>query len=395
MDVKTRTGAIVAVLAAVGATASHGPEHATLLTLGVQSRATIGPLDSHYWRFDLEGAATVEVRSGGNEVDAVGTLLDSNGDEVDTDDDGGTGLNFRIVAELQAGPHYVEVSSSGSGGDYGVIARLMRDDHHGDTPLASTRLAPGVRRAGRIVPEEDVDVFRIDIVDATEASIGAGGPTNTRGRLDDSAGNTVAVEESGGPNDNFAIDAQLRAGVYYLSVEADERGAYNIGYTVPEPESAAPPPEVAIEQMLGTWAVVDRDASTTSFRLTWLFDTGEGVFAVESHFLDDPSGIGETGVWIGALADDAPPSAGADYVLVYLGPETCAVYTYSMVSETESGPVFGLRGTTADDDECEFTPQLVETRLFRAWPHGVEAASETPPVGPLASAMASFEDALR
>ena len=389
MDAKT-TGGMLAVLGAVAATAGHGPEHATLLTLGVQSRATIDAFDSHYWRFDLEGAATVEVRSGGSEVDAVGALLDSNGD-----DDGGTGLNFRIIAELQAGPHYVAVSSSGSGGDYGVIARLMRDDHHGDTPLASTRLVPGVRRAGRIVPEDDVDVFRLDIAEAAHATISASGPTDTKGRLDDSAGDTVAAAEYGGYGDNFAIDARLEPGVYYLSVEADGRGAYNIGYTVPEPEPAARPPEVAIEQMLGTWAVVDRDASTMSLRLTRLLETEEGVIAVEEHFREDPSVIRETGVWIGGLAEDAPPAAGADYLLAYLGPEKCAVYAYSMVSETESGPVFGLRGSTTDDDECDITPELVETRLFRAWPQGVNAATEAPQAGPLARAMASFQDALR
>lgn len=395
MDWKTTRGALLAVLAAVPAAAEHGPEDATLLTLGVQSRATIDAFDSHYWRFDLDGAATVEVRSGGSEVDAVGTLLDSNGGDVATDDDGGTGLNFRIVAELQAGPHYVAVSSSGSGGDYGVIARLMRDDHHGGTPLASTRLVAGVRSAGRIVPEDDIDVFRIDIAEAAEATISAGGPTDTKGRLDDSAGNTVAVAEYGGPGRNFAIDAQLAPGVYYLSVEADERGAYNIGYTVPAPEPGAAPPEVAIEQMLGTWAVVDRDASTMSMRLTRLLETEEGVIAVEEHFRDDPSVIADTGVWIGGLADDAPPSGGADYLLAYLGPEACAVYAYSMVSETESGPVFGLRGTTTDDYDCDITPQLVETRLFRAWPQGVDAAPEAPPSAALASAMASFVNALR
>lgn len=395
MDWKTTRGALLAVLAAVSATAEHGPEDATLLTLGVQSRATIDAFDSHYWRFDLDGAATVEVRSGGSEVDAVGTLLDSNGDGVATDDDGGTGLNFRIVADLQAGPHYVAVSSSGSGGDYGVIARLMRDDHHGGTPLASTRLVAGVRSAGRIVPEDDIDVFRIDIAGAAETTISAGGPTDTRGRLDDSAGNTVAVAEHGGPGANFAMTAQLAPGVYYLSVEADGRGAYNIGYTVPAPEPGAPPPEVAIEQMLGTWAVVDRDASTMSMRLTRLLETEEGVIAVEEHFRDDPSVIADTGVWIGGLADDAPPSAGADYLLAYLGPQTCAVYAYSMVSETESGPVFGLRGTTTDDYDCDITPQLVETRLFRAWPQGVSASTEAPPAAALASAMASFVDAVR
>ena len=395
MDATTMRGTILAILGAVAATADHGPEHATLLTLGVQSRATIDAFDSHFWRFDLDGAATVEVRSGGAEVDAVGALLDSNGDEVATDDDGGTGLNFRIVAELDAGPHYVTVSSSGSGGDYGVIARLMRDDHHGETPLASTRLVAGVRRAGRIVPEDDIDVFRLDIAEAAETKISAGGPTDTRGRLDDSAGNTVAAAEYGGLGANFAMTAQLAPGVYYLSVEADGRGAYSVGYTVPAPEPARAPPEVAVEQLLGTWAVVDRDASTMSFRLTRLLETEEGVIAVEDHFRDDPSVIGETGVWIGGLADDAPPSGGADYLLGFVGPETCAVYAYSMVSETESGPVFGLRGTTTDDYDCEITPRVVETRLFRAWPQGVGAASEAPPAAALARAMASFEEALR
>ncbi|MCY4013728.1 MAG: hypothetical protein OXG82_13555 [Gammaproteobacteria bacterium] len=395
MDAKTTRGAILAILAAVAASADHGPEHATLLTLGVQSRATIDAFDSHFWRFDLDGAATVEVRSGGAEVDAVGALLDGNGDEVATDDDGGTGLNFRIVAELDAGPHYVAVSSSGSGGDYGVIARLMRDDHHGETPLASTRLVAGVRRAGRIVPEDDIDVFRLDIAEAAETRISASGPTDTKGRLDDSAGNTVAAAEYGGLGANFAMTEELSPGVYYLSVEADGRGAYSVGYTVPAPEPAGAPPEVAVEQLLGTWAVVDRDAFTMSFRLTRLLETEEGVIAVEDHFRDDPSVIGETGVWIGGLADDAPPSAGADYLLGFVGPETCAVYAYSMVSETESGPVYGLRGTTTDDYDCEITPQVVETRLFRAWPQGVGAASEPPPAAALARAMASFEEALR
>ena len=394
MDAKT-TGAILTVLAAVAASADHGPEHATLLTLGVQSRATIDAFDSHYWRFDLEGAATVEVRSGGGDVDAVGALLDSNGDEVATDDDGGTGLNFRIVAELQPGPHYVSVSSSGSGGDYGVIARLMRDDHHGDTPLASTRLVPGVRRAGRIVPEDDVDVFRLDIAEAADVTINAGGPIDTRGRLDDSGGNTVATAEHGGRDANFAMTAQLAAGVYYLSVEADGRGAYNVGYTVPEPKRTGTPPDVAIEQMLGTWAVVDRDASTVSFRLTRLLDAEDGVLAVEDHFRDDPSVIDETGVWVAGLAEDAPPSAGADYLLAYVGPETCAVYTFTMVSETESGPVLALRGTTTDDYDCDFTPRLVETRLYRAWPQDVDVAPEAPPAAALARAMASFQDVLR
>ena len=252
-----------------------------------------------------------------------------------------------------------------------------------------------MRRAGRIVPEDDIDVFRLDIAETAETKISASGPTDTKGRLDDSAGNTVAVAEYGGLGANFAMTEELAPGVYYLAVEADGRGPYSVGYTVPARERAAAPPEVAVEQMLGTWAVVDLDAATMSFRLTRLLDTEEGVIAVEDHFRDDPSVIEETGVWIGGLADDEPPSAGADYLLAYVGPETCALYAYSMVSETESGPVFALRGTTADDYDCEITPRVVETRLFRAWPQGVSAASEAPPAAALASAMASFEDALR
>lgn len=389
MNARTKTGVgVVLALSAAAVAAEHNHEHSVLLTLGAQSHGTIGTGEADHWRFDLDGNATVEIRSGGSDADTVGTLFDAHGEPIVEDDDGGTGLNFRIVADLSSGPHYVRVESAAFGGNYGIIARLVRDDDHGDTPGASSRLVAGVRSAGRIDPAGDVDVFRIDVAETAVATVGTSGPGDTSGTLVDSEGDTVATSDRGGHGGNFAMTETLESGVYYLSVSAQDRSPYSVVFTVPGARVVEPPP-VTIETMLGTWVGKDREGPPESWRLTRLVDGGElGTLAVEDHFRRDPAVVEEKGgIWIGALlgADLPPPPEEVgeiDYSLLYLGSETCAVYLYAMVSDTESGPVFGVRGTLDPFGDCEFEERLVETRFYRPWPHGggdvpVEDASAT------------------
>jgi hypothetical protein len=67
------------------------------------------PGDIYVYRFSLSAPATVTIGSEGN-IDTVGSLLDSRGVTLESDDDVANGnLNFGITRALTAGTYYVEV----------------------------------------------------------------------------------------------------------------------------------------------------------------------------------------------------------------------------------------------------------------------------------------------
>ena len=66
--------------------------------------------DQDVYRFRLSVPASVTVGTTGN-IDTVGQLLDSNGIEIDSNDDGASGnTNFSITRQLAAGTYYVQVA---------------------------------------------------------------------------------------------------------------------------------------------------------------------------------------------------------------------------------------------------------------------------------------------
>ena len=67
------------------------------------------PGDIDIWRFTLAGAATVHVFSSGG-LDTVGTLMDSQGNEIAAnDDESSAGVDFGITKALQPGTYFVAV----------------------------------------------------------------------------------------------------------------------------------------------------------------------------------------------------------------------------------------------------------------------------------------------
>ena len=365
MKVKEVAAAVLA-MSTWSALADHSVEHAELLTLGVQARSTVDAGQIVYWRFDLDGAATVEVRSGGNEADPVGTLLDARGGEIDTDDDSATGLNFRMVADLQSGPHYIRIEAPSLGGSYGVVARLLRDDDYGDTAAASSRLPANERIAGRLDPAGDLDVFRLDLRQPSRVVVTSDGPTDTDGRLVSANGATIAYETGGGSGRNFRITQSLAAGVYYLRVGGPTVGPY--GILLDDGVGTGAPP-VAVDSLLGTWAGVWRwrHLGGVSDRM-WEFDTvyrhrGRTV-AVDSDF--DPAWFNGTdeSFFVGYLvpdflaADDAAREVdadGYDDVVLYRGSSIlCFAWTFSLSSSTRAsdGAVMEFGDIDVDKAEC-------------------------------------------
>ena len=358
--------------------ADHAFEHARLLTLGVQERATIANDAHHFYRFDLDGSARVEVRSGGSE-DVMGILFDGALNVLDEDDDGGTNLNFRMIAELSPGPHYVEVTLVDGAGDYSVIFRVLREgDDHGDAALSSSRLAPNIRTAGRIVPATDVDVFRIDIDAPVLATMGTSGPADTAGRLVDSDGNTIATEEYGGSGNNFSMVERLVPGVFYLHVTAAEQAAYGVQYSIPEDVPAQGPPPVEIGSMLGAWFGNNHFGGSfgwSSFADFYVLDrlvqSGGVTLAVENHFtfdgyLNDP----DESFFVGSVVRDLGGSIALDYLVLERAFDIfCASYAFSLASPDHGsdGTLYLFGDVDEDTLECIFEDASVyEAVVVRA-----------------------------
>ena len=187
---------------------------------------TMGDLD--VFRLDLQGRAEIEMRSSGA-LDTQGRLLDSEGEVLAEDDDGGTDLNFRIVHTLEGGVYYVEVASNMDVGDYKMTARIRRaGDDHGDTSGSSTLLPLGIRNTGRVAPADDTDTFRIEVLEATGLRVSTGGPTDTFGELRDSEDHVLGTSDDGAIQDNFQIERHVEPGTYYVHVTASAVGSFTI-----------------------------------------------------------------------------------------------------------------------------------------------------------------------
>ena len=215
----------------------HGDNRDTAARLHydiAQSGTLESSADVDYFRVDLQGRARVELRSTMN-LDAVGTLYDSEGGLITSADDidpSAGNYNFSITEELERGVYYLEVAgfTSSDIGDYQVLARFdLGDDDHGDTFGSSSILALGPRVAGSINNSSDVDWFRIDF------------PVSTYAEVITASQNPIAVELYFAQNDGtvlpFGSEGELvrdqvwhgtfDEGTYYFGISGSV-SAYNI-----------------------------------------------------------------------------------------------------------------------------------------------------------------------
>ena len=222
------------------ATRDHGDdaENATLMPIGPPVAGMIGDSsDVDMFRIDLQGSATLEVRTSGP-TDTRGELLDGTGARILSDDNSGpAGHNFLVRADLEAGIYYVAVT--GEPGDYAVMARLGDAPDHGDTASLATlltlyaeadlaRVSPSALLAapGKIAPTDaDVDVFRLDVHEPMDVTVRSAGGTDVTGRLLDSSLTEIAADDSEG---NFRMEASLDPGIYYVEVGGRETGTYRV-----------------------------------------------------------------------------------------------------------------------------------------------------------------------
>ena len=81
--------------------------------------------DVDVFAFNLASLGKVVLRTKGD-VDTYGTLVDTDGEVVAEDDDGGSGFNFRIRRRLNPGNYFliVEGYDESEAGDYSLKLKL-------------------------------------------------------------------------------------------------------------------------------------------------------------------------------------------------------------------------------------------------------------------------------
>ena len=187
--------------------------------------------DVDYFRFEVSGTRTVTASTTGS-LDTVGTLQDSAGRRIASDDDSGSGLNFSIPRSLAAGTYYVRVRSYGKAtGDYTLRLAADRgegDDHQDVLSSSATRVALPSTTAGRIESGNDVDYFQFEVSGTRTVTAGTTGSLDTVGTLYDSAGQQLATDDDSGSRYNFGMQRSLAAGTYYVRVASyrTATGAY-------------------------------------------------------------------------------------------------------------------------------------------------------------------------
>ena len=220
------------------------------LRAGSTMQGRISPADDiDYFQLRTNTETAVEIWTAGD-LDTEGVLIDESGRVIAQEDTGGSGGNFRISARLPAGTYFVRIGSfAGRGaGEYDLHVSATaaggagEADDHGDDESTATLLPLDEAVAGRIDPERDIDVFRLDLDTAATVEIFTTGDTDTFGSLDGG----LHESDGGGAGFNFRIEADLSRGAHFVRVtsfRSSETGPYAIQARViasRDPETDAP-----------------------------------------------------------------------------------------------------------------------------------------------------------
>ena len=212
----------------------HGDTRATAtpVTSGTAVTGEINPnTDEDYFSIIVSRTGILRASTTGS-TDTIGHLYDSDGMELATDDNTGTGGNFNFSHSITAaGTYYVRVTSEGSGtGIYSLTVTFATD--HGDTRATATSITSGVAVAGSINPATDEDYFSIVVPSAgTIRAITTGG-TDVQGTLYDSDETQLATDDNSGTHGNFDFSHSITAaGTYYVRVTSSRTGIYSLTVT--------------------------------------------------------------------------------------------------------------------------------------------------------------------
>ena len=176
--------------------------------------------DADYFRFEVTELAEVAAYTTGS-VDTVGAVLDSEGREIASNDDGDDSGNSRVSALLGLGEYFVRVTLYCPYSSIASCAIGSYNMHVTAPPLSPRRLAlDGTSQESVIETQEDADLYRFEVTEATGVLLYTTGLHDTEGALLDSQGREIVADDDGGESGNFEIFSVIRPGEYYLQVTA-------------------------------------------------------------------------------------------------------------------------------------------------------------------------------
>lgn len=113
------------------------------------------------------------------------------------------------------------------------------DDDHGNSTDTATLVALGSATKGKIDSADDLDYFRLEVIESGELEIFTSGSLDTVGRLLDKDGNEIAAnDDEGSFSYNFNITKEVGAGTYFVEVDGylSLTGEYNlhVNFAVPD-----------------------------------------------------------------------------------------------------------------------------------------------------------------
>ncbi|MCB4773444.1 MAG: pre-peptidase C-terminal domain-containing protein, partial [Sulfurovum sp.] len=189
---------------------------------------TAGDVD--WFKIVIPDATILTVNTTGT-TDTEGELY-KDGDLNASDDNSGSGRNFKISKRLEAGTYYVKVKhhTASSTGTYSLVTYF---DDYGDTPDDATSINPNSSTAGNIDKAGDEDWFKVVIPHDGTLVVETTGTTDTVGELYDVSGRRrIESDDQDGVDNNFKISRSVAAGTYYVKVKhhdpSENMGAYSL-----------------------------------------------------------------------------------------------------------------------------------------------------------------------
>ena len=175
--------------------------------------------DIDYFRVEVTQAGTLTVETTGN-TDTVGQLELPDGQVLGEDDDGGSGLNFRLARQVTAGTYYIQVRGfENATGPYTLVVRFAGTGTPGEDQAGTLEQASSVAlnssTSGVLEAGGDIDYFRVEVTQAGTLTVETTGNTDTVGQLWGAAGQRLSEDDDGGSRLNFRLARQVAAGTYW------------------------------------------------------------------------------------------------------------------------------------------------------------------------------------